>query len=638
MRTTGLLLALWCVLLPSLRGAEPTFDLSDLPAHPRLLLQAGEEEALRERIASSPFWQEIHAGIIAEADRILEIPPSERVMTGIRLLHVVRENLRHIFILSYAYRLEGEKKYLRRAEAELLKTASYSDWNPSHFLDVGEMTFGMAIGYDWLYHDLSKKSRATIRQAIIEKGLYASYEGDLPEGYNQLPFGRWFISTKNNWNQVCHAGLTFGSLAVAEDAPQLAHDLITRAITNIRIPMALYAPNGTYPEGISYWGYGTLYNVLFLDAIESTLGSDFGLKELPGFMETAQYALQMVTPTGRTFNYMDNSDRPEVSSAPFWFYTQTGDPSLLYQQINLLQADTSQNYVQNRDFPAVMVWGAGAPTNPIPAPQEKFWVGYGPTPVAVMRSEWGNPEAHFLGVKFGSPSAPHGHMDVGSFIFEAVGVRWAIDRGSEDYPTMESRGLHIWAMTQESQRWDVFRYHNSAHNTLTFNGRHQVVTGSAIPQTTSSNPTQQFVTTDLTSLYTPQIERAERAYSLVGGNYAVIEDRITAGPHYARMRWTMATEATVRQIDSSTLELTQAGKRCYVVVESPLPIRCYLEPTSTLNSFDSPAPEVTMIRFDTELPVGEQSIFRVYLMPQEELTPTEYRPPFGATDNAKNLN
>ena len=30
----------------------------------------------------------------------------------------------------------------------MLAIAQFADWNPSHFLDVAEMTMGMAIGYD----------------------------------------------------------------------------------------------------------------------------------------------------------------------------------------------------------------------------------------------------------------------------------------------------------------------------------------------------------------------------------------------------------------------------------------------------------------------------------------------------------
>jgi hypothetical protein len=37
----------------------------------------------------------------------------------------------------------------------MLAAAAFSDWNPSHFLDVAEMTAALAIGYDWLYEEVS---------------------------------------------------------------------------------------------------------------------------------------------------------------------------------------------------------------------------------------------------------------------------------------------------------------------------------------------------------------------------------------------------------------------------------------------------------------------------------------------------
>lgn len=55
--------------------------------------------------------------------------------------------------------MTGEKEYLRRAEKEMLAAASFIDWNPSHFLDVSEMSMGLAIGYDWLFNELLPDSR-----------------------------------------------------------------------------------------------------------------------------------------------------------------------------------------------------------------------------------------------------------------------------------------------------------------------------------------------------------------------------------------------------------------------------------------------------------------------------------------------
>ncbi len=585
-------------------------DLSRLADHPRLLLPKGAEKKLLKQINRDAVWKEIHTATLGEADRIITLPVSERIKTGMRLLAVSRENLRRIFILSYAYRMTGQEKYLVRAEQEMLKAASFSDWNPSHFLDVGEMTMALGVGYDWLYPALSEASRRTIREAIVEKGFKPSYD----TAYN------WFIDAEHNWNQVCNGGLAFGAIAVAESEPEWAQKIIDRAIDKVRLPMRHYAPDGAYPEGPGYWGYGTLFNVLLIGGLESTFGTDYGLSQMPGFMQTGTYEMQMVSPLIKHFNYMDNSYEPESSSAPFWFYSKTQDPSVLCQQVSILQRDTAKKYLKDRVLPAMLIWGAGAPMEKAVAPQETFWAGRGNTPVCVMRSGWGDPNARFVGVKLGSPSINHGHMDVGSFVFEADGVRWAIDLGSEDYNTTETRGVDLWNMAQQSQRWDVFRYNNRSHNTLTFNDKLQRVNGSAQIIESDSATARRFVKTDLTPVYAGQVDKVERTISLVDNDYLLIEDEITAGKNYTRMRWTLMTRATPKILSDNTVMLEQDGKRCLLKIESETPIVWRFEKTPTVNTFDSPNPDVTMVVFDTDLKRGETQYVRAQLTPMSSLS------------------
>ncbi len=585
-------------------------DLSRLADHPRLLLPKGAEKKLLKQINRDAVWKEIHTATLGEADRIITLPVNERIKTGMRLLAVSRENLRRIFILSYAYRMTGQEKYLVRAEQEMLKAASFSDWNPSHFLDVGEMTMALGVGYDWLYPALSEASRRTIREAIVEKGFKPSYD----TAYN------WFVDAEHNWNQVCNGGLAFGAIAVAESEPDWAQKIIDRAIDKVRLPMRHYAPDGAYPEGPGYWGYGTLFNVLLIGGLESTFGTDYGLSQMPGFMQTGTYEMQMVSPLIKHFNYMDNSYEPESSSAPFWFYSKTQDPSVLCQQVSILQRDTAKKYLKDRVLPAMLIWGAGAPMEKAVAPQETFWAGRGNTPVCVMRSGWGDPNARFVGVKLGLPSINHGHMDVGSFVFEADGVRWAIDLGSEDYNTTETRGVDLWNMAQQSQRWDVFRYNNRSHNTLTFNDKLQRVNGSAQIIESASATARRFVKTDLTPVYAGQVDKVERTISLVDNDYLLIEDEITAGKNYTRMRWTLMTRATPKILSDNTVMLEQDGKRCLLKIESETPIVWRFEKTPTVNTFDSPNPDVTMVVFDTDLKRGETQYVRAQLTPMSSLS------------------
>ena len=83
------------------------------------------------------------------------------------------------------------------AEQEMLAVSRFTDWNPTHFLDVGEMVMALAIGYDWLYDSLQPDTRRVVREAIIAKGFDAA----------KNTRHAWFYTAKNNWNSVCNSGV-----------------------------------------------------------------------------------------------------------------------------------------------------------------------------------------------------------------------------------------------------------------------------------------------------------------------------------------------------------------------------------------------------------------------------------------------
>ena len=142
---------------------------TELTGHPRLLLLAGEEGGIKRTISSDKVWTNLQQAILTECDKLLTVAPVERIQIGRRLLDKSREALRRLFFLSYAYRMTQQQKYLQRAEKEMLAIAAFSDWNPTHFLDVAEMTMAVSIGYDWCYGSLTEKSRTIIKDAIIKK-------------------------------------------------------------------------------------------------------------------------------------------------------------------------------------------------------------------------------------------------------------------------------------------------------------------------------------------------------------------------------------------------------------------------------------------------------------------------------------
>jgi hypothetical protein len=488
----------------------------------------------------------------------------------------------------------------------MLAIAAFSDWNPSHFLDVAEMTLAMSIGYDWCYDKLSPESRTIIRDAILKKGIEPSLDAKSNSNW---------LNAEHNWNQVCHTGMSYGAMAIWEDQPELAKQVVNRAINYIQKPMAQYAPNGGYPEGYGYWGYGTSFNVLFLSAVEKLFGKDFELSRKPGFLGTAAFLENMTGPSGRPFNYSDAGGGGGLQPAMFWFAAKQKDPSLLWVEKSHLINDNPKDYVRDRLLPAALLWSGGAHMQQITAPKSLLWVGEGPNPVALMRTSWTDPNAIYVATKGGSASVNHAHMDIGSFIMEADGVRWAMDFGMQDYESMESKGVQVFGRTQNAQRWTIFRYNNFVHNTLTVDSLFQQVSGYAPITSSSSSPSFMSAVTDLTTVYKGQLAKANRGIAIVDKQYVVVQDEVETLDKPTTIRWTLLTPAEVTITSDNKAELTKNGKKLVLEVQSPVKVTMKTWSTVPNNSFDAPNPGTLRTGFEVTLPANSKTTWVVTLKP-----------------------
>ncbi len=577
------------------------------PAHPRLYFNPNTVDELKSRIHTDPLLESTLEYITACADEMIALETLERDQVGKRLLGVSRTCLRRVSYLAFSYTMTGEEKYLKRAEAEMLAVCGFSDWNPSHFLDVAEMTAAVALGYDWLYNGLSEESREAIRAGIVEKGLKASKPS------------MWWQKGDNNWNQVCHAGMVMGALAVLEDEPELAETMVTRAIQGVPHAMKEYEPHGVYPEGPSYWAYGTTFNVLLNAVLESVLGSDFGLNTIkPGFMKTPDFFLHATGPTGLYYNYSDCGTRGNVSPAMHWFADKCDDSGLLWREKPLLQEFIQEKPTghggSNRVLPFLLIWGQ--PMGALDAPTINHWKGDGRVPVAIFRTAW-EEKATFVGIKGGSPAANHGHMDIGSFVLDMKGVRWGIDLGAQGYNSLESRGIDLWNRSQNSERWTVFRLNNYTHSTLVVDGQLQQVKGNGPITKFSDDPNNPLVTIDLSSVYDEQLVAAHRGLRLVNEAVLIQDEVKTLEKEKTTIRWGMATNAKVT-LKGNAATLEQAGETVYMEVTSPkgAMLQVY-DLENPPNDYDSKNPNTRMVGFEVELPANATETLAVSISPKE---------------------
>ncbi|WP_372897389.1 heparinase II/III family protein [Stieleria sp.] len=571
--------------------------------HPRLIADAAQFDALRTSRGDSSSTRDVLANaVIRHADLLADVPPITREQQGRRLLSQSRRCVERMLNLSMAYQLTGEMKYVERGKQEMLAIAEFSDWNPSHYLDVAEMTLGMAIGYDWMFDALDDASRQTIRQAIKDKGV-------------SLPFttkhNKWVRAT-NNWGQVCHCGMTAGALAILEDEPELAAQTVHNAIQNVPRSMKAFAPHGSYPEGPGYWAYGTSFNVMLLAMLDGVLGSDFDLSQMAGFDETGQYMALITGPSGETFNYADGGSGRKPQAALYWFARRYQRPDWLLGEDARVRAEIASFDPReagsggNRLLPLALLWiGDEKRLDETEIRMPLHWQSESSTPVAVHRSSWTDPRSTFVGLKAGSPSAPHGQMDTGSFVLDADGVRWALDLGAEGYHGIESRGMNLWSAAQDSDRWKIFRQCNAGHNTLVIDGKLQVAKGHAEITDFSSEPDFPHSVADLSSVYRGQAEKVRRGVALLPSGEVVIQDELDGLATGSRVRWGMITPAQIESRSGQTLQLTQRDQRLKLTIVEPRGASWTVVNTEQpRHEWDSPNPGTQMVAYEVEAPAS----------------------------------
>ena len=203
-----------------------------------------------------------------------------------------------------------------------------------------------------------------------------------------------------------------------------------------------------------------------------------------------------------------------------------------------------------------------------------------------------------------------------SILTYGLGVRWAMDFGMQSYETLESKGVDLWNMKQNSQRWKVMRYANNMHNTLTFDGALQNVGGNAKITGTSSDQTFMNAQTDLSSLYSGSVASARRGVAIIAKGYVAVRDEIETSGNDAMLRWSMITPADVTILPDGSARLEKDGKTLAVRVVSPKGITLATWSAEPVNSYDAPNPGTIVLGFETKILAKQKKGFTVLLIPQ----------------------
>ena len=445
------------------------------------------------------------------------------------------------------------------------------------YLEVGQLSVCLGVGYDWFYQRLSPGERESAEGAMREILLWSN-------NLNESFFGTTAIAAQkeSNWNAIMNggsgalalsaladvSGFSCTSILAAPPTPlarrgqttdTLARERICQAIVGLRSYLNAFTDSGTYAEGSSYWNYGMTNFSLFTDSVRTVLarnelwdwyseklrkGAEFQ-KQLY-FDSDSFWASEPRNPS--LISVYSFSDAPSAlvpSSYPFlsiarqaaspmlrgfglkvFAQQQKNEDASLYSPGRLWATHGSD---WSRVFASLFLPDEALPSNSsarlstFSSNDHRFDVGIQKTSPSV--DSWSVYE------KGGAALENHSHLDSGSFVLRVGSDSWFSDLGPEHGLAGYPEGY--WTLPGDDTYTlglRYFRKNDLSHNLVTIANRPLNIEGRAfiVSQseglTASDQAPYSRVDWDTSSLYWPVASRSSRSFILTQrGRYSSLD-------------------------------------------------------------------------------------------------------------------
>ena len=488
--------------------------------HPYLLFRRREIPRIRRIARGNP---KLLACLKAALSQQNPAPAGQELRTAIK--RRARRLINVSFLTLISSGREADEA-LQMSRALLEEFTAETSWRQrsiiKSFLDCAEIAVAVSLAYDWLFEELLPAERRAVEHAILRhvlKPALGAYEDQ----------SILWPKRRDNCALVSNSAILLASLAMLEPCCDLSARLVGKSVASSLRSFEAFAPDGAWPEGLSYWSLVTRYAALMVAALESTLGSSFGLADQPGFAQTGDFALHAVGPFGAAFNFGDSERRFDVAPLA-WLAHRFKRP---------IDGWLVRNY-DGCYLPFATIWSQRPTARPtaLSLPKGRIFRG---SDLACFRNTWSSArKAHpvYLAIKGGnfpgngvaSSSLPedvmlHIQADAGSFVVDGATRRWVIDLGSDDYdlPGYFDHGANNGC----GARWRYYRTHTAGHNTLVIDGLNQLPNARTPILGSCVEGDRKWVVFDLSPAYGKPLGSIRRGAALVGREI-LIQDEIIA--------------------------------------------------------------------------------------------------------------
>lgn len=513
--------------------------------HPRIMATDSSFSTINNYIAADTNVKNWYNSVKAKADGLLNSAPASGPSSFFG----------EIITLSAVYKLTGNTDYADQVWKNLNTLINMPDFG-DHYLNLAYYTKSLAIGYDWLYNYWSREQKAMLRESIKNKGLLQG----LNSYRNPPKANNGWVLGKNNWNATCNAGMLMGALAIADEEEELCAEIIESSLLSIRNSISVLSPDGGWSEG-PYYFYFTLNSwAQYLSSLDVALGSDYGLTDMQGFRQAGYFPVHM-TGTKGYFAFSDSeAGNGNYTTMPELFYlaNKFQDADLGGVRYNFLKT----NYQKNANAEDLLYYNPLYSNQNLLLPLDSY---FREVETVSFRNGW-TPDSIFTAMKAGDNNSPHGHLDIGTFMLDAIGVRWAEELGIDSYSLPG-----YWE--NPGRRWTYYRLDAQGQNTLVMNpGLTPGQDPSAFCRITqySSQQDKGFAIADMTDAYSANASSVKRGLLLFNERSRIIlqDEIITHSP--TTVWWFMHTKQNITVSgDAKTAILTSGTKRLYARILSP---------------------------------------------------------------------
>ena len=589
-----------------------------LKTRPRLIYATPGWEALKTRVTADPLGTKMLANLKAGGEKLLETPELTRVFGEQR--GTVTPGSKALFrmaTLATLHFLDGDPRWKERGIRELVAItdpATFQNW----YVDEPEVTadflIAACLAYDAFRDGLTAKQVTEVKSYMIEKGvdaLAARLKGDpIPETARGQSAGAEATAKAkakapppkpaarkdadeevDAEHMVVSSALIMAALCLSDEDPGAARKAIETAGKMFGQGMTQFAPAGIWPEGLEAGERVLDYAILVLQSLRANAGTDFGFSVIEGLPQVGLTRLHLVGPTGSMFNYGDAAgvafSRPWVGTWLAGVHGNMGSRALTAGAAPSPEA-SNLTAVGNLLFFNPHAAGEGK------ADSMDYGVVGGQ--VAALRSGW-EPEAMYLAIKGGDNRVPSSQLDLGTFVLDAGGTRWAIELGSE---TDRAPGFDPKA-ADRSKRYQLYVEGTPGQNTLEIGqaeeqpaakkgapppkpviSTNQSLDARAALSLVKSAPEAGMAVVDLEQAYSKVAKSALRGAMVVRGAkpYVVLQDELNI-KNNTPVVWKMHTRAEVAP-EGSTVKLTDKGKTMHLAIVSP--------PGASFSVDDAPEP------------------------------------------------